>query len=263
MPIHTLLSANSYRLTADSGIEIDPDTSIVTRRQTAVFRGTLAALYNTFQFGTQSESPDGQSRLYCSGPRGVRQVPGTSEDPHWEFDAEWIGLHSYIHSPGTQAFWRVSPFWGVRETQLPLEVSGGGGTIVAIPPYLPASANVWSPVNIHDYLPGVNVRGVMYTNQHPHPAHPFITALKATLPSIVTPSMITANTINYSALAAAGFNYCKGIPAGSATSNNTVGAWFVGDISAESIIEPMDGSTANKIYLVNFPVRWLPRKVPA
>lgn len=262
MSVHTNLTDGDYRITADSGIDIDTETSLCTRSQSAVFRGSLQSLYSAFTFGAQTNSPDGQSRLFSAGPRSVRMVPGTDSDPHWAFDVEFVGMHSYVHS-SSYAVWRVSPFWGVRETTLPITNSDASLTIVALSPYLPSGANANSPVTIHDYLPGVNVRGIMFTNQHPHPAHPQITTLVSTIPSIITPAMITQNTVNYSALTVSGYNWCKGIAAGSNTSNNTVGKWFVGDISADRVFEPMDGSTANKIYVVQFAVRWLPRKVPA
>lgn len=262
MSVHTLLSSGQYRLTADSGLAIDPETSIVTRSQSGVFRGSLQSLHSTFTFGEQTNSPDSQSRLFCAGPQAVRQVPGTDDDPHWTFDLEYVGMHSFVHN-SAYSVWRVAPFWAVRETTLPITSSDGMLTIYALSPYLPSGADPTSPVTIHDYLPGVNVRGIMFTNQHPHPSHPQISTLVATMSSYISSAMITQNTVNYSALSVSGYNWCKGIAAGSSTSNNTVGKWFVGDISAERVFEPMDGSTANKIYVVQFPIRWLPRKVPA
>lgn len=262
--IHTLLSSGGYRITADSGMLIDSETSLVSRRQTAVFRGSLSSLFSTFEFGTSGEAPDGQNRLYCSGPQNIKQVDGTGTDPHWQFDLEYVGLHSYVHGSRYSVF-RVAPLWTVRETTLPYskDYNGVSYTIIAGTPYRPTGSDAETPVTIHDYLPGANIRGILYTAIHPHPSHPYITALLSTMPTIITSAMITANTVDYGGLTDSGYNWCKGMTTGSTTSKNTVGKWFVGDIQADRLFEPMDGTTANKIYQVTFPVRWLQRKIIA
>jgi len=64
--IHTLLSVGGYRVTEDSGIQIDPDTTIATRRQSVVYRGSLSSLYSAFRFGGQTEVTESPTRMYCS-----------------------------------------------------------------------------------------------------------------------------------------------------------------------------------------------------
>lgn len=264
--IHTLLTVGGYRVTEDSGIQIDPDTTLATRRQSIVFRGSLQSLYSTFRFGEQGEVPDGsQTRMYCSGAQSVRQVDGTSANPHWQATVEHVGLHSYVHGSVFSVF-RLTPLWTVRETTLPQTypdnadgtseftfyagVTGG---------YLPSSGVTdYHPCTIHDHVPGYQARGIIVTPLEITPSHPYIKQLLLTLG---TPD--TADTVDYKNNPGAGYNWCKDMPQG--TSNlisNTVGKWFVGDISSERVIEPMTGSSDLKIYQVTFPIRWLQRKAP-
>lgn len=257
MPIHTLISTNDYKITVDSGIDIDPDTSLATRRISAVFRGSLQNLYSKFQFGTQDYVPESQTRLYCSGPRNVQLIDGTDSNPHWSFDLEYVGLHSYIHGSASSVF-RVTPLWSVRELQFPFSITLGGTPYdVDGNNFKPTGASDEQLVTVHDYLPGFQVRGIMCTNIIPHPAHPYITALRAQLGTIITPSMLSQNMIPALSTPVA-FNYAKGIPA-SGGSVSTSGLWFIGDIQADRLYEPMDGLASTKIYQVQFPVRWLSR----
>lgn len=261
MPVHSLLSTGEYKITSDSGIEIDADTSMVTRRLSAVYRGSLSSLFSTFQFGTQDQVPESQVRMFCSGPRNVQQVEGTYSNPHWSFDVEWVGLHSYVHGSAYSVF-RVTPLWSVRETSFPIEYTYGSSTYsingTAITNALPSGESAEKPVVIHDYVPGLSVRGIMHTNIVPNPAHPLLTTLKNEFNTIITPNMISANMTNYPA--GTGYNFTKGMPVGSTTSAASVGIWLIGDIQATRLYEPMNGLTSSKIYDVQFAVRWLPRK---
>ncbi len=267
----TLLSDGEYRVTGDSGMEIDRDTTICSRVRDIVFRGSLQSLHSTFRFGQQDEVPESsQTRLYCAGPQSVKLAPGTASDPHWIARIEHIGLHSYVHGAATYTF-RLTPLWTARETELPKEypdMAGGGATNVfyagVAGGYLPASGvNDDHPCIIHDSVPGYQARGLIVSDIPITPRHPSILALLAASPFGTTLSSAQAACMaNWGANANAGYNWCLGMPVGATTSNQTVGKWFIGDITAERVLEPIDGSTANKIYQVTFSIRWLPRKQP-
>lgn len=261
----TLLSIGEYRVTRDSGLDIDRDTTLVSRVREIVFRGSLASLFSTFRFGAQVEIPDGtQARLYCAGPASVEMCPGTASDPHWKATIEHVGLHSYVHGVSRYAVFRLTPLWSAREIELPKEypdAAGAGATNVFVAggtPYLPSGVASDHPCVIHDHLPGYQVRGIMHTPLAITPSHAYITQLLST---IGTPP--TSDMVDFSSNAFAGYNWCIGMnPSYTSLSNNTAGKWFVGDITAERVIEPMDGSNAEKIYIVNFALRWLQRKAP-
>lgn len=273
--IHNLLSVGAYRVTEDSGIQIDPETTIATRRQSIVYRGSLASLYSTFRFGGQAEVTESQTRMYCSGAQSVRQIDGTSGNPFWQATIEHVGLHSYIHG-SADAIFRLTPSWTVREVTLPqtypsnadgsAEVTFYAGEKASGPlgiAWVPTGAGNYAPCTIHDHVPGYSVRGIIRSEIPIHPAHPQILILLAQ-PSFVAPP--SASMVNYGLNPGAGYNWCAGMPEGQTTSGPSIGKWFVGDISAERIIEPMHtgvGAPAgDKIYQVNFPVRWLQRKAP-
>lgn len=267
--LSTLLSDGEYRVTGDSGMEIDRDTTIVSRVRDIVFRGSLASLHSTFQFGSQDEVPESaQTRLYCAGPQSVKLAPGTASDPHWIARIEHIGLHSYVHGPATSTF-RLTPLWTARETELPKEYPDGTGagtnTFFAGTSggYLPATVDDYWPCIIHDSVPGYQARGLIVTDIPVTPRHPAILALLAASPFGSTLGTVeSACMANWGANANAGYNWCLGMPVGATTSNQSVGKWFVGDITAERVLEPIDGSANNKIYQVTFSIRWLPRKQP-
>ncbi len=267
MAIITSLSSDGYRVTADSGIVIDPETTMVTRRRDVVFRGELNRLFDVFRFGEQSEIPDGsQARLYCAGPQSVRLIEGTASDPHWQATIEHVGLHSYVHGGSRTSVFRLTPLWTKREIELPRQYHGDDGagneqtyTFYAGTSggYLPSGVPVDHPCTIHDSLPGYQARGIIYTNLAVTPSNPAFTTLLATLG---TPS--TADTVNYAANAFAGYNWCKGMPTSTSAASNTVGKWFIADITAERMFEPLDGTVAYKIYQVTFTIQWLQRKAP-
>lgn len=266
MAVHSLLSVGAYKITGDSGIQIDADSGLVTRRQEIVFRGSLAELFAVFEFGTQSEIPDsGQSRIYCGGPQSVRQIDGTSSNPHWQATIEHVGLHSYVHGSATSV-WRIAPLWTAREITLPQEYPRETGTYTYYAGlattsgqtvYIPTGGHAFDPCTIHDHVPGYNVRGIIVSGIPLHPSHPAIIALIATFGTPNTTSMV-----NYANNEGAGYNWCKGMPAGATNSGSGVGVWFVGDISAERVIEPLNGTQTLKIYQVTIPIRWLQRKAP-
>lgn len=263
MAIHSLLSRNEYRVTADSGIAIDADTGMIRRMRDVVYRGTLAGLFDTFKFGEQAEVPDGsQSRLYCAGPQSARQIDGTYSDPHWTATIEHVGLHSYVHGGSTSVF-RATPGWTTREVTLPIEYPGDPNPVIfyagLVGGFLPTGANPYAPCTITDHIPGWSCRGVMVTAMSPHPLHPAITGLIATLGPPNTTSMI-----DYGGNPGAGYNFAHGMPVGTPTSGKTEGVWLVGDISAERVISPLVGSALGgvKIWTVEFPLRWLQRKLP-
>ncbi len=262
--IHTTLSDGEYEVVSDSGLEIDAETTMVTRTREVVFRGALSDLVQTFRFGEQSEIPDAsQSRLYCAGPRNVRMIDGTNDDPHWSATIQHVGLHSYVHGSRYSVF-RLTPLWTAREVDLPKEYPDGTGAVNTFYAgttggYLPTGTpnGDYTQCTIHDHMPEYNVRGIMYTGVAPHPSHPFIAALIA---SIGNPDF--NNLVNYGTNAFAGYNWCKGMATSTSSANNTVGKWFVGDIRSPRLIEPLDGTTAQKIYDVEFSLRWLQRKQP-
>jgi len=268
--IQTLLSDGEYRVTGDSGMEIDRDTTIVSRVRDIVFRGSLKSLHDTFRFGQQDEVPESaQTRMYCAGPQSVKLAPGTASDPHWIARIEHIGLHSYVHGAATYTF-RLTPLWTARETELPKEYPDGSGTTNtfyagATGGYLPASTpkGDYTPCIIHDSVPGYQARGLIVSDIQITPRHPSILALLAAPPFGTTlGSLEAACMANWGANTQAGYNWCLGMPVGSTSSTQAVGKWFVGDITAERVLEPIDGSSSNKIYQVTFSIRWLPRKQP-
>lgn len=267
----TLLSDGEYRVTGDSGMEIDRDTTICSRVREIVFRGSLQSLHSTFRFGQQDEVPESsQTRLYCAGPQSVKLAPGTASDPHWIARIEHIGLHSYVHGAATYTF-RLTPLWTSRETELPKQYTGiSGGTERTYTfyagtsgGYLPSGVDQDWPCVIHDSVPGYQGRGLIVSDIPITPKHPSFTALLARIsPSGNLSATEQLPMVDYSANAFAGYNWCKGMPTSTSSAGPGVGRWFIGDITAERVLEPIDGSTANKIYQVTFSIRWLPRKQP-
>lgn len=129
------------------------------------------------------------------------------------------------------------------------------------------------PCTVYDSVPSINVRGLIVSAIFPHPKMPEITTLRALFPTVVPASQINENCIDLSVGTATlfGYNYCKemGATAPSATSGvNTpsIGAWRIGDISTERVIEPANTSGGGfqvgvtRIYVVTFPAIWTPRR---
>lgn len=249
----------------------------MTRRVSLAFRGSLRQLYQTFQFGSSDELPETQtpSRMYCSGPSGVRMVPGSADNEHWDCNVDWVGLHSYTSTNGaSSAIWRLSPNWSVREFKLPYTTARDStpNTIYPASYMVPASiTNNDVPCTVYDSVPSINVRGIVVSAIFPHPKMPELTTLRALFPIVIPASQINENAIDLSAedKADVGYNYCKEM--GASTPSGTgmtpsVGAWRIGDISAERVIEPVNLSGggfqvgATRIYVITFPAIWTPRR---
>lgn len=261
--IHPFLARNSYDTMEDSGLVIDERQVFVTRRVRVGFRGTLKQLFDKFTFGTNDEALEGQTRMFCGGPQGAQMVPGTASDPHWECDVEWLGLHSYVHgSAAIDHVFRASPLWAEREANLPKQYQtlfDSTFTLRAGTPYCPEDAQFFPdhPTNIFDHVPGYEVNGIMVTPISPHPSHPHIAAFLLTLPK---PD--SANMIDYSSNRFAAYNYSKNIPT-TGNGGPQDGVWFPGSIQSTRILEPMGATeSTQRIYQVQFTVRWLPRKSP-
>ncbi len=184
--IHSSLSANSFEVTHDTGLSFDERQVYAERTQTVVFRGSLQQLFAKFRFGEATQVPDiGQTRMYCAGPRSIRQIDGTDALPHWEASVAWTGLHSYIHGPA-EYIWRVTPLWTEQETHFPVKYDnllGSDYTLRAGFPYVPTDADFGADhaCVIHDHVPGYQVEGVMLSSVAPYPSHPHILAILATL----------------------------------------------------------------------------------
>lgn len=277
--VHTLLSANSYEITSDSGIQLDQDSALVTRTIGVTFRGTLQQLYAKFQFGSQNDLPEAQTpaRVFCAGPSNVSMIPGTLDNPHWDCTVEWVGLHSY--TPGTgglgSAVWKLTPNWTTREFKLPWTNSIGTDSSTVLPAsyMVPAGANDAVSCTVYDAVPSIMCRGVISSAVFPHPRMAELTTLRAILPAVIPASQINENMADMSSPAATevGYNWCKEMGATSfpgGTILPSVGAWRIGDISADRVIEPTLSSGAvftvgaTRIYVLSFPAIWTPRRSP-
>lgn len=275
--VHTLLSDQEYRITEDSGMQLDEDTSVITRSVSLTFRGSLRKLYQKFMLGMsggESSQPEsGETRLFCAGPSNVRMVPGSAPDPHWDCTVEWIGLHSYTTFLGEMgAIWKMSPNWTTNSFNLPYKTPGGNNINPA--PYMGYFTGVdetTPPCTVFESIPSINVRGIVISTMMPHPRMSQLMTLRALLPTVIGATQINDNMIDLKQLGAGnvGYNYCKEMLDGNVPTvgvGPSIGAWRIGDINAERIIEPMNLSGGawqvgtHRIYVLSFPAIWTPRR---
>lgn len=275
--VHTLLRDQEYRITEDSGMQLEEDTSVITRSVSLTFRGSLRELYQKFMLGksgSDSSQPEsGETRLFCAGPSNVRMVPGSAPDPHWDCTVEWIGLHSYTTFLGESgAIWKMSPNWTTNSFNLPYKTPGGKTIYPAT--YMGHYTGVETtnpPCTVFESIPSINVRGILISTLMPHPRMSQLVTLRALLPTVIGATQINDNMIDLKVLGTSdvGYNYCKEMGVGTLPTVNvtpSIGAWRIGDITAERIIEPLNlsGGTwqvgTQRIYVLSFPAIWTPRR---